>query len=54
MVSLEYAEVVLMLVCFEFALNRVYKHAFEEGYFAACEDVAHKRIEVSKREFDEE
>jgi hypothetical protein len=54
MVSFEYAEIIILLIFFAYALQKVYKHAFEEGYFTACEDVAHKRIEVSKHEFDEE
>ena len=37
-----------------YGLYFTWKKAWVEGYMAACEDVAHKRIEVSLNEFNEE
>ena len=43
-----------MLLLFAYGLYYTWKKAWVEGYMSACEDVAHKRIEVSLNEFDEE
>jgi hypothetical protein len=37
-----------------YGLYFTWKKAWVDGYMAACEDVAHKRIEVSLNEFDKE
>ena len=39
-----------MLALFAYGLYFTWKKAWVEGYMAACEDVAFKRIEVSKHE----
>ena len=43
-----------MLTLFAYGLYYTWKKAWLEGYMSACEDVAHKRIEVSLNEFNEE
>jgi hypothetical protein len=47
-------EWVVLGMVYIYGLYFTWKKAWVEGYMAACEDVAFKRIEVSKHEFDEE
>lgn len=47
-------QIIGMLILFAYGLYYTWQHAWVHGYMSACEDVAFERIEVRKREFDEE